>query len=225
MNRLVRPTVGVLAAAVLSVPVGVVSAVSRTGIANGQPPLSGVVHETQPTDDRKLADVRVQIAGASSGPAVTSDADGRFAIAAVPGAVVEFSKAGYEPARITIRDAGAPLDVAMMPAAREISIARSGANDCTDLPAPPAGVPGVREYARFAVHHDGSVLVTAAKLPFASNPGFLYRQTASGWVRNEIDYVLLRQPLPVLGGFWYVLTFGEGMDNCGSWSIDATHPG
>jgi hypothetical protein len=85
-------------------------------------------------------------------------------------------------------------------------------------------VPGVREYVRFPVHRDGSVIVTAAKLPFASNPGFLYRQTASGWVKNEIDYVLLRQPLPVLGGFWYVLTFGEGMDNCGSWSIDATHP-
>jgi hypothetical protein len=85
-------------------------------------------------------------------------------------------------------------------------------------------VPGVREYARFPVHHDGSVVVTAAKLPFASNPGFLYRQTASGWVKSEIDYVLLRQPLPVVGGFWYVLAFGEGADNCGSWSVDATHP-
>ena len=189
-----------------------------------QAPLSGVVHETKPTEERPLADVRVQIADASSGPAASTDAEGRFSVAAPPGASLEFSKAGYEPVRVTLRDAGAPIDVAMKPAPREISIVRSGANDCTDLPLPPAGVPGVREYARFAVHHDGSVVVTAAKLPFASNPGFLYRQTASGWVKNEIDYVLLRQPLPVLGGFWYVLTFGEGMDNCGSWSLDATHP-
>jgi hypothetical protein len=217
MNRFVRATVALSAAAVLG------AAVSNP-VVSGQPASTGVVHETKPTEERKLADVRVQIAGASSGPSASTDADGRFTIGAAPGAVLEFSKAGYEPARITIREAGAPLDVAMMPAAREVSIARSGANDCTDLPAPPPGVPGVREYARFAAHHDGSVVVTAAKLPFASNPGFLYRQTASGWVKNEIDYVLLRQPLPVLGGFWYALTFGEGMDNCGSWSIDATHP-
>jgi len=185
--------------------------------------VSGVAHESQPTDERQLAEVRVQVAGSSSGP-VATDAEGRFTIAAAAGAVLEFSKAGYEPARITVRDAAVPIDVAMSPAKREIALGRSGANDCTELPTPPAGVAGVREYARFPVHHDGAVLVTAAKLPFASNPGFLYRQTSAGWVKNEFDYVLLRQPLPVTGGFWYVLTFGEGMDNCGAWSIDATHP-
>jgi hypothetical protein len=175
-------------------------------------------------NDRRLADVRVQIAGASSGPAATTDAEGRFLLGASPGAVLELVKAGYEPARITVGQAAAALDIAMMPAPRDVPLTRDGANDCTDLPAPPPGVPGVREYARFPVHHDGAVMVTAAKLPFASNPGYLYRQTSSGWVKNEFDYVLLRQPLPVLGGFWYVLTFGEGMDRCGSWSIDATHP-
>jgi hypothetical protein len=222
MHRLVRPAVGLLAAAMLAVDV--VSGLSRIAVANAQSPLTGVVHEAKPTDDRKLADVRVDVAGSSSSLSVTTDANGRFTIAAATGAVLEFTKSGYEPARTTVRELAVPIDVAMMPETREIALARSGANDCSDLPAPPAGVPGVREYARFAVHRDGSVVVTAAKLPFASNPGFLYRQTPSGWVKNEFDYVLLRQPLPVIGGFWYVLTFGEGMDNCGAWSVDATHP-
>jgi len=223
MNRFVRPTVDLLAVAALSVAVDVVSGLSPTTVANAQSPLTGVVHEAKPTEDRTLADVRVQVAGSSSGPAATTGAEGRFTIAAATGAALEFSKAGFATVRITVRET-APIDVAMMPAAREISLVRSGANDCTELPAPPAGVPGVREYARFPVHHDGSVVVSAAKLPFASNPGFLYRQTSAGWVKNDFDYVLLRQPLPVLGGFWYVLTFGEGMDNCGAWSVDATHP-
>jgi len=216
MNRYERASLGLLAAAVFGV------AVSHA-IVSAEAVVTGVVHEARPTEERRLAEVRVQIAGASSA-AVSTDGDGRFTIAAAAGAALELSKAGYEPARITIGAAAAPLDVAMIPAAREVAVARSGANDCVDLPAPPPGVPGVREYARFPVHHDGSIVVTAAKLPFASNPGFLYRQTPTGWVKNEFDYVLLRQPLPVAAGFWYVLTFGEGMDNCGPWSIDATHP-
>jgi hypothetical protein len=217
LNRLVRPIVG--AAAALAV-----GAASGSAVVRGQTVLTGVVHEASPTDDRRLAEVRVQIVGSSSTTAATTDAEGRFTVAAAPGAVLAFGKAGYEPARLTSHAAGVSIDVAMRPLLREVAVGRSGANDCTDLPAPPTGVPGLREYARFAVHHDGSVVVTAAKLPFASNPGFLYRQTAAGWVKNEIDYVLIRQPLPVLGGFWYVLSFGEGADNCASWSIDATSP-
>jgi hypothetical protein len=216
IHRFAGPTAAVVAAALIYL-------ICPDGVS-AQAALRGVVHEATPTEDRRLADVRVQISGASSGPAATTDAEGRFMLGASPGSVLEFASGGYEPARITVGEAGAALDVAMMPVRRDVPLARSGANDCTDLPAPPPGVPGVREYARFPVHHDGTVMVSAAKLPFASNPGYLYRQTSSGWVKNEFDYVLLRQPLPVLGGFWYVLTFGEGTDRCGSWSIDATHP-
>jgi hypothetical protein len=210
-----RPSATLVAAAFVSI-------VGRP-MVSAQAAVTGVVHETTPTADRRVADVRVQIAGASSGPAATTDAEGRFMLGAAPGAVLEFTKAGYEPARIAVGAEGAPLDVAVAPAPRDVPLVRAGSNDCTDLPAPPAGVPGVREYARFPVHHDGAVMVSAAKLPFASNPGFLYRQTSSGWVKNEFDYVLLRQPLPVLGGFWYILTFGEGNDRCGSWSVDVMH--
>ena len=103
-------------------------------------------------------------------------------------------------------------------------LTRSGANDCSDLPAPPAGVPGLREYARVTIEHDGVLEVTAAQLPFANNPGYIYRQVADRWEPNEFDYILLRSPIPVRGGFVYVLTFGGGEDRCGPWSLDATLP-
>jgi hypothetical protein len=195
--------------------------------ADLQAGLAGVVHESKPTEDRKIAGVQVQVrSGEAAGTPVMSDAEGRFTLAAPlsAGAVLELTKEGYEPARVTIRETTGPIAVAMTPTMRTLQVTRSGKNDCTELPAPPAGVPGVREYARFPAHHDGTVTVMAAQLPFASNPGFLYRQTPAGWVKNEFDYVLLRQPLPVLGGYWYVLTFGEGTDNCGPWSLDATYP-
>lgn len=103
-------------------------------------------------------------------------------------------------------------------------LTRSGANDCSDLPAPPNGVPGLREYARVTIAHDGVLEVTAAQLPFANNPGYIYRQVADRWEPNELDYILLRSPIPVRGGFVYVLTFGGDEDRCGPWSLDATVP-
>ena len=110
------------------------------------------------------------------------------------------------------------------PEKREVVVERSGANDCEDLPLPPKGVPGLREYLRITVHHDGAVLVKAARLPFGSNQGYVYKQTPTGWVKNDVDYILIRTPVPVQGGFVYSITFGEGEDRCGPWSIDATHP-
>jgi hypothetical protein len=74
------------------------------------------------------------------------------------------------------------------------------------------------------VHHDGVITVRSAQLPFFSNPGYVYRETASGWVKNEVDYVLLRSPIPVRGGFVYLITFGGEREQCGAWSIDLTHP-
>ena len=51
------------------------------------------------------------------------------------------------------------------------------------------------------------------------------RRTETGWEKNELDYLLVRTPLPVLGGFEYVITFGGGdKELCGPWSLDATHP-
>ena len=105
-----------------------------------------------------------------------------------------------------------------------VVIERSGRNDCTELPSPPEGVPGLREYARFDVTHDGSVTVRSAQLPFSRNEGFLYRLTQAGWVPNETDFILIRSALPVLGGYTYVITFGTGEDRCGAWSIEAVHP-
>ena len=111
------------------------------------------------------------------------------------------------------------------PAEEDVEIKRSGRNDCIDLPHPPEGVPGLREYARFDVTRDGSVTVRSARLPFSRNEGFLYRLTRNGWVPNETDFILIRTPLRVLGGYTYVITFGTGDDRCGPWSIEAVHPG
>jgi len=109
-------------------------------------------------------------------------------------------------------------------AADVVTLARAGDDACVDLPRPPEGVPGLREYARVRIEHDGQIVVTAAQLPFTSNPGYVYRQTDKGWVANEVDYLLLRTPVPVRGGSVYIITFGGGEDRCGRWSIDARHP-
>ena len=190
---------------------------------------SGIVHEAKPTEDRKIVGVAVEaIVGRTPGGSVTTDADGRFTLPTVPapGTILQLTKAGYEPTRVTIDDAAlkSGLAIAMLPERNDVAIERSGSNDCMDLPAPPDGVPGDREYARFPVHQDGAVIVTAARLPFVSNAGYLYQLGPNGWVKSEFDYVLLRQPLPVRGGFWYVLAFGGGADLCSAWSLSATHP-
>jgi len=108
--------------------------------------------------------------------------------------------------------------------AEDVALTRAGDNACEDLPRPPEGVPGLREYARIRIQEDGQLVVTAAQLPFTSNQGYIYRQTESGWLPNEVDYLLLRTPVPVRGGFVYIITFGGGEDRCGRWSIDARHP-
>jgi hypothetical protein len=125
---------------------------------------------------------------------------------------------------LLIAAASVALAAAGQPDADQVTLMRSGDDACVDLPRPPEGVPGLREYARLRIEHDGQLVVTAAQLPFTSNQGYVYRQTEKGWVANEIDYVLLRTPVPVRGGFVYVLTFGGGEDRCGRWSIDARHP-
>lgn len=106
----------------------------------------------------------------------------------------------------------------------EVTLTRAGDDACVDLPRPPEGVRGLREYARIPVEHDGQIVVRAAQLPFTSNQGYVYRQTGKGWVPNEVDYLLLRTPIPVQGGFVYMITFGGGKELCGRWSIDARHP-
>jgi hypothetical protein len=43
-------------------------------------------------------------------------------------------------------------------------------------------------------------------------------------VANDPDYVLIRSPIPLRGGFVYVIAFGGDKDLCAAWSIDASHP-
>ena len=90
---------------------------------------------------------------------------------------------------------------ARQPDADQVTLTRSGDDACVNLPRPPEGVPGLREYVRMRIERDGQLVVTAAQLPFTSNQGYVYRQTEKGWVANEVDYLLLRTPVPVRGGF------------------------
>lgn len=120
--------------------------------------------------------------------------------------------------------ASVALAVFGQPKVDQVTLTRAGDDACVDLPRPPDGVPGLREYARIAIKEDGQLVVTAAQLPFTSNQGYVYRQTEKGWVANEVDYLLLRTPVRVRGGFVYIITFGGGEDRCGRWSIDARHP-
>ncbi|MGE3513006.1 MAG: carboxypeptidase-like regulatory domain-containing protein, partial [Vicinamibacterales bacterium] len=181
-----------------------------------------------PTQETPVIGARIAIAGGSADQSTTSDSEGRFTLHVWPtaGQVLEISKDGHETAQVTLDDVtrANAVDVALKPTPGDISLTRSGDNDCVDLPPPPEGVPGLREYARIAVHNDGILRVNAAKLPFYNNPGYVYRQTDKGWEPNELDYILIRSPLPLLGGFVYVITFGGDKDLCGPWSIDATHP-
>lgn len=191
--------------------------------------ISGVLHEPKPTENQAIADARIEVLGGElAGQVLTTDRDGRFALPPVrsTGFVLAFTKPGYEATRVHVDQlpAGAVIDVAAMPEEREVVLTRSGSNDCLDLPEPPEGVPGLREYARVAVHHDGAIVVKSAQLPFLRNSGYLYRLTPDGWAKNEFDYILLRSPLLVQGGFMYVITFGDDKDLCGPWSFDATHP-
>src|SRR5688572_10723764 len=117
-----------------------------------------------------------------------------------------------------------PLATGQPNSTDDVTLTRAGDDACADLPRPPEGVPGLREYARIQIQQDGQLVVTAAQLPFTSNQGYVYRQTEKGWVPNEVDYLLLRTPVPVLGGSTYMITFGGGKDLCGRWSIDARHP-
>jgi hypothetical protein len=211
----------------------VLSFVPSTG-ADGQPAategttVQGLVHETKPSAATVLADVRIEVVGgALNGQVFTTGVDGRFTLppAASGTFSLHFTKPAYEAARVEVTQASGALDVALKPEPAQVTLTRSGANACTDLPKPPEGVPGLREYARIAVHHDGQLTVRAAQLPFFGNQGYLYRRTEAGWERNELDYILVRTPLPVLGGFEYVITFGGGdKELCGPWSLDATHP-
>jgi len=191
--------------------------------------ISGVVHEAKPTTDRMIAGARIEaIRGELLGQSFTTSGEGTFVLPPVAsrGFALKFEKAGYETAQLDIQELSrdGKMDVTMMPERRDIVVTRSGDNDCVDLPAPPDGVLGLREYARFAVHHDGAIVVTSAHLPFFGNQGYVYRLTPAGWTKNEFDYILLRTSIPVQGGFVYLITFGGDKDLCGPWSLDATHP-
>jgi hypothetical protein len=189
--------------------------------------VEGVVREDRPAANTMLAGVRVEVVGGElNGQVFTTDERGRFVIPRPPAESVSLQliKPGYETRRVDVAAGADPLTLTMKPERAQVALSRAGTDACADLPRPPEGVPGLREYARIAVHHDGELIVRSAQLPFFGNQGYVYRQTDRGWEKNEVDYILVRTPVPLAGGFVYSITFGGSQDLCGPWSLDATHP-
>src|SRR5918994_4426403 len=68
--------------------------------------IQGLVHETRPSMSTVLADVRVEVAGGElNGRIYTTGADGRFALPPVASAgfALQFTKPGYEAARVDVQ--------------------------------------------------------------------------------------------------------------------------
>jgi hypothetical protein len=216
--------------ALLLLPVSPVRTQSRTptGAAPASSPITIFVHEPAPTERTAVAEASIEITGGTlAGQTFSSNGEGRTILPPLaPPFSLAVHKPGYESTRVNVTEVrpDGQLDVTLSPEIRDIRVKRGGSNSCNDLPAPPEGLSGLREYARVPVHHDGVLTVTSAQLPFFSNPGFVYRETANGWIKNEVDYVLLRSPIPVQGGFVYLITFGGDREQCGPWSIDFVHP-
>lgn len=174
-----------------------------------------------------LPGVRIEVLGGElNGQVFVTDEHGRFVLPkmAAGGFSLQITRPGFESRRVDLASITGVLNLTLKPEPGQVTLNKSGGNACTDLPRPPDGVPGLREYARIAVHHDGNLVVTAAQLPFFGNQGYVYRRTERGWEKNDVDYVLVRTPVPLRGGFVYSISFGGDKEQCGRWSLDATHP-
>ncbi len=74
--------------------------------------ISGMVHETKPTEDVGVADVRITVIGGElDGRTFTTSGDGAFTLPPVQSASVEltFQKAGYQASRLTWKTSSNPL--------------------------------------------------------------------------------------------------------------------
>jgi hypothetical protein len=92
--------------------------------------IAGVVHESRPTEDLRVAGARVEMQGGlDSGASVITDGDGRFRLEAqAAGFTLAVSKDGYEPATLVI--AALPRDerpdIGLVPDARRAQSAFVG---------------------------------------------------------------------------------------------------
>lgn len=209
------------------------------------PPLSytitGMAHESAPTEHVALAGARVEIVGDTplAGQTFTTDWRGRFSLPPVldAGFAIKVKKPGYEDVQrdIVMLPRDQQLDIDVPPVRRVLNVAVSGKNDCVDLPSVrfstlPGGNGfswGGRVYARLPIHHDGIIRVASSGLvlPFSIGccPGYLTRLHRDG--RGEYwRYVDVDTDLPVEGGFVYLITFTGDVDHCKAWGMNATAP-
>jgi hypothetical protein len=207
--------------------------------------ISGVVHESAPTEDVVLsgATVGIHFVGCPTCPhdnqSTTTDDAGHFTLTGLEtaGFMLVVSKPGYDTVSYGIVEL--PRDqhptIGVQPNGRVLSIAVSGRNDCVDLPSvsfnsDPGGLGfgwGGRVYARLPVHHDGVIRVASSGLvtPFDIGccPGYVTRLHSDGHAEYW-RYVYLDRDLPVEGGFVYLVTFTGDFDYCQPWGMNATAP-
>jgi Carboxypeptidase regulatory-like domain len=207
--------------------------------------ISGVVHESAPTEDVVLsgATVGIHFVGCPTCPhdnqSTTTDDAGHFTLTGLEtaGFMLVVSKPGYDTVSYGIVEL--PRDqhptIGVQPTGRVLSIAVSGRNDCVDLPSvsfnsDPGGLGfgwGGRVYARLPVHHDGVIRVASSGLvtPFDIGccPGYVTRLHSDGHAEYW-RYVYLDRDLPVEGGFVYLVTFTGDFDYCQPWGMNATAP-
>ena len=140
--------------------------------------ISGVVHESAPTENVMVAGATVGIhfAGCPSRPndnqSTTTDDSGRFELTGIgaAGFALVVSKPGYD--STSYRIAQLPRDqhssIGLVPAAGQRAIRVSGTNDCVDLPFAlfrrPGAIWGGRVYVRLPVHRNGILRIDSAGL-------------------------------------------------------------
>jgi hypothetical protein len=153
--------------------------------------ISGLVHESAPTEDVALsgATVGIHFVGCPSCPhdneTTTTGADGRFTLPGIdrPGFALVVSKSGYETTQFGVvelpRD-GHP-DIAMLPPPGQISFDIAGADVCTEHPSDPffsklsnPAHPDARILAVIDAHRNGIVSGgPTSPWPFSDGAGIL----------------------------------------------------
>jgi len=182
--------------------------------------ITGVVHESAPTTEVSLSDVRVEVVGGPlDGQSTTTDRSGRFTLREVsdPGFALKFKKAGYDDLQYDV--VALPRDqnpsVGLHPTFAIVHQTFDGTLD----PACYAGIPGgsnhgksVKRAISFFVHHDGEITFQEYLRPKTySDPGgtsvTLYQgDRLVGVMDNPLDPYSKWPPLE--GGFVYRLEQG-----------------
>jgi Carboxypeptidase regulatory-like domain/Bacterial Ig-like domain (group 2) len=186
--------------------------------------ITGVVHESAPTEHIPLADVLVEaVGGPLDGQRTVTDRNGRFTMAGVPEGGFSFrvKKVGYETTRapIVMLPRDQHVDVGLRPLLATVQEVFEGTiNECLG-----SGT-GWREF-QFAVHHDGPITSQEWHPPPTFERGIcLYRGEELLWGAGCSFLPCLHFP-DVRGGFVYrVIVAGNFCTSPVKFRLVFSHP-